>query len=210
MKQVAQIIPVAQQQIREGVSQQAKKMTVDDAKFIGMLFSQLKDVFPAWRAAFPTIESEAGARREWALGLIDANCTTREQISRGMRKARQHAQPWLPSVGMFIEWCKADSAELGLPSEEQAYQQAIGNASAKHPAVIFTLRQMTDSYGFRMMPADKSKKLWANAWQQTINHVERGGKLPKPELQIEKKETPAEREESLKHIENIRKMLKGA
>ena len=192
-KPVAQIIPMAAHQAATGYEPQ-RSMTGSDAKFIGKLFTQLKDIFPAWRTAFPTIESEAGARREWSIGLIEAGCTSREQISRGMRKARQHSQPWLPSIGMFIEWCQADSTELGLPSMEQAYNQAVGNERVKHPAVVFTLRNLADSYGFKQMATKDSKAAWAKAWQQTILHVERGGELPKPELQIEQKISPADRE----------------
>lgn len=201
-KHIANLVDAASLHPRDAKASQSV-MTQSDAKFIGMLFSQLKNIFPAWRVAFPTPESEAGARHEWSVGLIDANCTTREQLSRGLKKARLSASPWLPSVGMFIDWCKADGTEFGLPTEEEAYQQAVGNRREQHPAVIHTLRNMEDPHAFRTMAATDSRRLFAACWQKTVGFVETGGVFPKLEPKLEKTTSPADKAFGLQQIKSI-------
>jgi hypothetical protein len=47
-----------------------------------------------------------------------------EMIELGLRNARAESSPFLPSPGQFCEWCKVSPADLGLPSEAEAFREA--------------------------------------------------------------------------------------
>ncbi|GAA3721240.1 hypothetical protein GCM10022421_32260 [Oceanisphaera sediminis] len=110
-----------------------------DAKVVGRLLEQLKLVFTAWKHAFPTPEAEKRAGREWTRALVDANCTEREQLARGMRVARTQSIPFFPSPGMFIEWCELTPESIGLPSVDQALHE-IARRRSSHVAVTLAAR----------------------------------------------------------------------
>jgi hypothetical protein len=45
-------------------------------------------------------------------------------INHGMAKVRAMNSPWLPSPGEFCEWCKPSVEDYGLPSIEDAFNEA--------------------------------------------------------------------------------------
>lgn len=188
--------------------QTAQRATENDAKVIGLLFKRLKSIFPAWRASFLDEESEHEARKMWLSALNENGITTAEQIRIGLKKARKHNSPFWPSVGQFISWCELDGEDLGLPSNEEAFNQSVSDGE-KHPAVIYALRQMTDVYSYRLRKEADARKEWAQVWQKTIAYVASGGELPKPEKQIEQKVVAAPQEVALSHIEKMRSALRS-
>ena len=98
----------------------AAVVTEQDTQVVAMLFEQLKVIFPAWQRAFPNPEMQARALREWTVALVEANCTSREQLSQGMRTARSQGGEWFPSTSRFIRWCQITPESLGLPSLDTA------------------------------------------------------------------------------------------
>ncbi|WP_323936748.1 replication protein P [Aeromonas caviae] len=70
------------------VRQHMQPLTEHDTKTVSRLLEQLKAVFPAWQRAYPTEELQRSALAEWTRALVDAGCTTREQLQLGMRVAR--------------------------------------------------------------------------------------------------------------------------
>lgn len=196
-------------EVQQNAINHQQKFTQDDGRFIGMLFNQLKSIFPAWKVAFPDSASEEGARREWTRGLIDADCTSREKLARGMKMARLHDKPFLPSIGMFVAWCKPSSEELGLPSEEQAMRQTHEVGAVRHPAVIYAIRQIDDYHGFKMSNTEKAKKIWSEAWAKTIQFVQDGGVFPEPEIQVEHKPEPMSEEDLADALNTLDSILGG-
>ncbi|OOH91889.1 hypothetical protein BMT54_01840 [Pasteurellaceae bacterium 15-036681] len=84
------------------------------------LFQRLTLIFPAWRTALPTDESVAEFKAFWLEELINAKIRNWKLIARGLERCKQSKNPFLPSIGQFIEWCKAvDYHELGLPDEDE-------------------------------------------------------------------------------------------
>lgn len=187
---------------------QPEKPTEHDGRVIGLLFDRLKQIFPAWKVSYPTEREEAEARKTWLRALTENHVTTPEQIKRGLEKARLYDRPFMPSVGQFIKWCELDGADLCLPDNETAFAQSVGDGK-KHPAVIYTLRQMTDVYNYRLRKEADARKEWAQVWQKTIAYVAAGGELPRPEKQIEQKVVAAPQEVALSHIEKMRAALRG-
>lgn len=101
-----------------GATTSTQRSTSDsDRAFVNGLFRSLQAIFPAWRQAFADDAAINEAKRQWSLGLIEANLTSVEAIKAGLAKARKSKNPFLPSVGMFIDWChEAVRDRLNFPS----------------------------------------------------------------------------------------------
>lgn len=88
------------------------------------LFNQLTVICPAWHKALPSDESVANFKTVWLEEIINANIRNWKLLARGLERCKQSKNPFLPSIGQFIDWClQEDFAELGLPDEEQLYQR---------------------------------------------------------------------------------------
>ena len=118
-----------------------------------------------------------------------------EMIRFGLEKMATVAayQNWPPSALAFRELCLPTSEDLGLPSEDEAFAQAVGNSSEKHPSVVMTLSEM-DVYKLRRAETEKARTLFKKHWDQTVQHVAAGGELPEVKLEIEDKPVKASRE----------------
>jgi hypothetical protein len=93
-----------------------------------------------------------------------------------MAKQGNH-NAWPPTALEFRALCIPSGEDIGLPSLDEAFQQAIGNRTEKHPAVVHTLRHL-DSYALRRMPGADAQRAFARAWQKTIGEIAAGGELP--------------------------------
>ena len=101
-----------------------------------------------------------------------------EQIRAGLKKmvVNPEYQKWPPAALEFRALCLPTEADLGLPTLNEAFNQAVGNRGEKHPAVIHTLRQ-TDAFALRRMPAADALKVFAPIWAETVRMVAAGGEL---------------------------------
>ncbi|WP_267958456.1 replication protein P, partial [Haemophilus influenzae] len=90
---------------------------------INWLFNELKSIFPGWRAAFETEADYLSAKKTWLRVLVREKIT-RPQLENGICEAEKSLDKFLPSVGLFVYWCKAyDYHALGLPNEAELYQR---------------------------------------------------------------------------------------
>ena len=150
---------------------QQRVLTDHDSQMVSMLFEQLKIVFPAWKHAFPTDDAQRRALAEWTRALVDAECTSREQLQLGMRAAREQEIPFFPSTGMFIKWCQITPETLGLPTVDQALADVIRHRKS-HPAVVIAAR--ATRFERQTLTADEYRKVFAQAYDQVVRRVMAG------------------------------------
>lgn len=187
--------------------QKPEQQKFESDKLAEMLFVRLKDIFPAFRTSLVNLEMERGTVKQWALGLAENDCLNVDSIQRGLKQARLHDSPFLPSVGMFIKWCKPTEADLGLPTEQEALRQALNTHGTKHKAVLYAL-SMVDSHALRNATTGDCERIWAKAWKDTVIHVANGGELPEPvakEMRIERK--LMDRDEAIKRSRELVEMF---
>ena len=132
---------------------------------------------------------------------------TPSMISKGLSKmiADPRFETFPPKPPQFRRLCLPAAEDLGLPGDEQAFRQAVGIDSTKHPAVIYALRTI-DSHRLRTESAAVARAMFAAAWAKTIEHVSAGGALPAPEKQITEqaiKANPDEVRDSLTALRRI-------
>lgn len=108
MKQVAELI----NNQNLNYSDQTTSIGETDKRFINKLFDELSSIFPAWKQAFESEAQVRNAKRVWFKALVENKVTKPEQIKQGLSYAVKEASPFLPSVGMFIEWCKVGENSL--------------------------------------------------------------------------------------------------
>lgn len=183
-----------------------------DAAAVGRLLEQLKIVFPAWKRAFPTAEAEKRAGMEWTRALVDANCTSREQLARGMAKARAQDMPFFPSPGTFIKWCELTPESMGLPSMKQAFEDAARRRNS-HPAVALAAR--ATRFEAQTLSAEEYRPVFEQAYSQLVRRVMAGDDLESEVLKAlptreQIKHSPEYyRETGLKHAARLKRMIRG-
>ena len=129
-------------------------------------------------------------------------------IKQGLEKmaVNRAYMDWPPSALAFRDLCLPTSEDLGLPSDDDAFNQAVGNATEKHPAVIRTLRDM-DVHKLRTAEVGKAERLFKKHWDKTVEHVMAGGELPEVEKQVEDKPVKASAEVAESALGGIRGMF---
>ena len=119
---------------------------------------------------------------EWKMAVRD--CSP-EMIKRGLDRCVKEFPSWPPNPIEFRNLCYPTPEEMGLPSNETAFLQAVGSIKERHPAVIYALRNL-GAECFRLRHSDEktARDMFNKVWAQTIEFVANGGDLPEPEKQI--------------------------
>ena len=149
-------------------------VTEQDTQVVARLFEQLKVIFPAWQRAFPNPEMQARALREWTVALVEANCTSREQLSQGVRVARTQEIPFFPGPGMFIKWCEITPESMGLPTLDTALVE-VRTRRFTHPAV--ELAAKATSWERQTLSLDAYRPVFEQAYAQLLRRVVAGEDL---------------------------------
>jgi hypothetical protein len=130
-----------------------------------------------------------------------------ESVQNGIsRTCREYERGDFPPNPLdFRLLCMPTNEDLGLPSDDDAFNQAVGNASEKHPSVIHTLRNMGDEvYKLRRSESGKAEKIFKKHWDKTVEHVMAGGELPEVEKQVEDKPVKASTETAAEGMTALR------
>ena len=152
------------------------------APVVNALFAELKAIHPAWRSAWPNVEAENNAKRSWTKAFTSAGMCSIEQIRYGIERCRANGNPFMPSVGEFLNWCRPAPENMGLPSVERAYLQAC---AASHPAADSSRLQPavwhaaceTGLYLLARQPESKSRPAFERSYALTIEMIIRGEPL---------------------------------
>lgn len=122
MKNITELVP--QIKIINSDDSEKKQKKEEIAEIVNKLFRQLKAACPAM---FHTLNNndENAVKRQWIIGFIE-NGINPTMINSGMRIARRQNNPYMPSVGQFIEWCEKGMSEIyGLPTPDELVKNVI-------------------------------------------------------------------------------------
>jgi len=148
------------------LTETTKKRLVPDqaALVVNKLFLDLKGIFPAWKVAFPNQQIEQQSKIEWIKAFVENDIGQTAQLNFGLQKARNYSEPWFPSCGQFIKWCKPQLEDYGLPTAEQALRKVINGQKRSHP-VLFLTAQATGSRELKTMSHDVLLKLFTRNYE---------------------------------------------
>lgn len=195
VSQLAKKVAVSPAQYCEEPKQRRALIDPESAQIVNLLFAELKAVHPAWRLAWPDVDTEKSAKRSWTKALTAAGLQSIEQIRYGIERCRASGTPFMPSAGQFLEWCKPTPENMGLPSADRAYLQACSashpaaDASRLHPAVWHAACE-AGLYVLARQPESKSRPVFLRAYAMTLEMIVRGESLrpmpAPPERQLPK------------------------
>jgi len=172
-------------QVGQPASQTNSAFGNDDASFVNKLFTQLQAIFPAWRQAFPNDAAVGEAKRQWSLGLIESGLTSGDSIKSGLAKARKSKNPFLPSIGQFVDWCQeAVRDQLNFPTLDAAILQISRYShSRKYPnpkyvpeihPVAYWIYQHIDTFAVSHADEREARRLVGIAYAEASEKASQG------------------------------------
>ena len=199
----------AQPQQKQAVKQQV-------AQVFNELFRQLKATFPAAIANFKEQSDLDEFKRQWTIAFIENGIRTLEQINIGMKIARQQTNPFLPSPGQFVQWCKqGDYTALGLPTDDELFDIFKEYCSVRgwrrfnwqSNACYWMVTKIYSEMRSRNLSDSEVRKLCSSELKTMANRIKSGEKIPEPVQMIEQKHIPTSKEKSLHNLAAIRERL---
>lgn len=200
----------------------AKTTAIPDGaiRAVNQLFIQLRAIFPAWKNSFPDADSYREAKRIWLETLVNEKITTIEQLQNGIARAKKSKNPFWPSVGEFVEWCKAvDYEALGLPDEDKLYKRlqafmAFGMEEIQKFKFVSTAEYylITDLY-VRCRTGEWSDKQLKDEIKKSLvkmsKRLKTGEVLPEPKLALPQEVKAVDREKVRAFWGGLLKQVRG-
>ncbi|MDE9479605.1 DNA replication protein [Xenorhabdus bovienii] len=194
------------------------KVVNDEAeRLVDVLFKNLKSVFPAAISTiFKDSSDEVAAKRQWIAAFAENGIRTKEQLSAGMRYARASENPFWPSPGQFVQWCKQGEAiAMGLPTEEDLYgmfrdycnHRDWRDIEWQSNACYWMVTKIYSDMIRQNLTDSEVRKLCVRELRAMTKRIQAGEKIPEPVVQIEKKHTPTDHYRALENIKDLKKML---
>ncbi|EUD04824.1 replication protein P [Providencia alcalifaciens RIMD 1656011] len=196
--------------------QQKQAIKQQVAQVFNELFRQLKATFPAAIANFKEQSDLDEFKRQWTIAFIENGIRTLEQINIGMKIARQQTNPFLPSPGQFVQWCKqGDYTALGLPTDDELFDMFKEYCSVRgwrrfnwqSNACYWMVTKIYSEMRSRNLSDSEVRKLCSSELNAMAKRIKSGEKIPEPVQMIEQKHIPTSKEKSLHNLAAIRERL---
>lgn len=193
--------------------QQKQAVKQQVAQVFNELFRQLKATFPAAIANFKEQSDLDEFKRQWTIAFIENGIRTLEQINIGMKIARQQTNPFLPSPGQFVQWCKqGDYTVLGLPTDDELFDMFKEYCSVRgwrrfnwqSNACYWMVTKIYSEMRSRNLSDSEVRKLCSSELNAMAKRIKSGEKIPDPMLQLESAVIPTKRDKALSIIADLK------
>ncbi len=196
-----------------------EEIIIDDEtkKIVNYIFKRLKGIIPAFNVSAANEEELGIIKNEWALGFIQSGVTDLSAIERGLDKLRLQDNTFMISIGQFIKLCKVTAEELGIPSLDDAYDEAC---KISHPSsdknfrrmhkVVYHAWKQTGSHMLSNFPKANSFPVFERNYHATVQMLLDGKDLEDIPLAISHglDKVTITKEVGLKHIASLKQMLR--
>jgi len=199
----------------EQISQQA----ID---IFNSLFKQLRATFPAMMATIKDQEQLNELRRQWVKAIAENEIYHSDQIEAGMKMARKHEKPFLPSPGEFIAWCKMGEADrYGLPASSELYDRVMAfrgkrfqyKSPEDYPwtnnAEYWLVTAVSAKMTLEGLTVSETQKVCEQEIKKLSQKIADGFVVPEPVPQIEEKVIVSSPEVAMDNIARIKAMFKA-
>lgn len=193
--------------------QQKQAVKQQVAQVFNELFRQLKATFPAAISNFKEQSDLDEFKRQWTIAFIENGIRTLEQINIGMKIARQQTNPFLPSPGQFVQWCKqGDYTALGLPTDDELFDMFKEYCSVRgwrrfnwqSSAYYWMVTKIYTEMRNRNLSDSEVRKLCSSELNAMAKRIKSGEKIPDPMLQLESAVIPTRRDKALSIIADLK------
>jgi hypothetical protein len=122
---------------------------------IDQLFLQMGAIYPyKWNGQFPDVMAVRVAKSEWYEAL---RCFTDEDVKRGLIFCRKNGGAFPPSIPEFVKMCQPTLEELGILSEERAFQH-FSEKNFENPIIKKTVQILDYFSVYRMSTKDARRE----------------------------------------------------
>lgn len=153
-----------------------------------------------WTSAYGE-DAGASAGQTWAKGLAGLTGT---QIAFGLSAALASADEWPPTLPKFRALC------FGIPSFGVVRSEINARDSKRSPFAMLVWSRL-DGVRYRAADADKADRLLREAYDESVEHVVRGGDLPEARIEIAapiaEPRKPASPEVARKHLADLMRLV---
>lgn len=210
MKNVADVMKAVQQRDGKALARIASPApaapsapTKEALAFFNDLFQQLSVVFPAMQVHIKSQTDLDELRRQWIAAFRESGITSKRQVDAGMRRARQHELPYLPSPGQFIAWCHEETAILvGLPKPDEVMKEfkrycqdrSLYGSPELYPwsgdIMYWLCTEMRSVMIERNLGGQETERLCERLLRDWSKKLQAGEDIPPPVVRIENKTRP--------------------
>lgn len=186
---------------------------------IDRMFVRLKSIFPAWKQAFNSEIEYNETKQVWLEELFKAGVVNPQSLKLGLNLAAKSENPFFPSVGEFISWCKSyDYAELNLPDEDvllKRVHQFMGYGMSEVDKFKFTSDSeywlVTELYvknRNNKWDEKQLKRAVSDSLKAMAERIKKGEVIPAPQKQLPQEVKKQATAETIKnHLNNFKAML---
>ncbi|PPC63886.1 DNA replication protein [Pantoea sp. ICBG 1758] len=188
-----------------------------------VLFKQLRATFPAMMNQIQDQQQLNELRRQWIKAIAENEIYHSDQIEAGMRRARQHDKPFLPSPGEFISWCKAGEInKFGLPDASDLYDLVMRfratrfqfRSAEDYPwqdnAQYWLVTAVSAKMTSLSLTVSEALKVCDQEIKKLAAKLSSGFSVPSPIPQVEQKTITSSPEVARRHIAKMKAMLKAS
>lgn len=86
-------------------------LSPEAALLINHVFKSLCGAKPSWRGGFKTNDDVNAYKEALALTFMENGITTPDEVHKGLAEARRNDNPFMPSTGEFLKWCRPEKKE---------------------------------------------------------------------------------------------------
>lgn len=183
MKHISNIIDISLIKAEKDAEKEHEQPQKDSAAVINWLFTELRSNCTAFKQAWPDADSQRNAKKTWLKAFMLAGVNKIEQLQFGLKKVLLMENPFVPSPGQFIAWCKPSPEDIGFPKLEEAYLISIhinrqfSHYKHKNDNVDAVIRHAVEQIGcmsYREMSADNSRKAFNSYYAQALEQFMNG------------------------------------
>jgi hypothetical protein len=197
-----------------------------DRDLISGIFVRLQSACPAWKQSLAGLGQDEAqqvfnqAKRDWLNAFMENQINDMRLINYAFSRLLATPNPFMPTVGEFIAWCREGAIPEGTKNTLQAYKEVCAYQclprEKRLPSTLsqetwHTLSNLGDLAGWRHMEKMKHKKYWDEEFEVTIEKLRNGEPLdiaPEPRAAIERIKTPLDKENAISQLRAMRESIK--
>ena len=118
------------------LTSQVDAMNNSSELVLNTVIKAIRAIYPAWRTSIKSQAELDSLKAEWLIAFKENRISTSEQIQRGLGRCRKDTQPFLPSVGQFIEYCKKPHASHREFDEDRLLSHDVASLTVERVRAI--------------------------------------------------------------------------
>lgn len=200
--------------------------TKQDRSVVNYIIHKLQAICPAWQQSLAGMAEDEKTqllktiKREWLNSLMSANINDQRIIDYALSQVKASGNPFMPTIGQFIGWCREGKVPEGTKNSLQSYKEVCEyqclprekrQPSGLSPEVWHTLNNLGDIANWRQMDKLKHKKYWEEEHEITLELLRNGGAMdiaPPPRQAIERQKKPLDKTKAISALQKMRESIK--